>query len=633
MPIIKIVSGGQTGIDQSALDTAKVPATQRGFMKFKGLLVVLTPSIRYWIAGMTISALSLAGCQTTKSNQNLTSELKPSLTAPYQSKAYRICLDKDFRYLSKNMYLPNSPMDFSMGIFNADRLNQFTKLSPSQLKVDDFCDIMEFCSRYDSLTEKQREYQSQYVQQVLTPYKNLREALQNLYEYEKHVQKFTTLGGKSAYDARDKTKWFPNIDIRIGHLDSVTKCYIFSIDGDTNHLNLAHIEHVSPTLKVPPPWSSSIDSWGTVIDKTLWTRASSGVASSSDIQKVRALDGTLSYLERRYEYTLSYARQTGNPLILEFLSQARSRLDELKEFTEETKPYYRTYLEQAAVDEARRVAKVSLTQEHLIKSYTARHLPEDRFKINLETGDAIESVAVCGKYIDIQIRHFELNNSQSPFGSVVVYYEGVNLGSPVDKKALILPARSDQEDTDLGMIKETVYQYRFKAEQALAQSGKIDVQLRCPAIQLDSTINYTASQKIQDSAALASTASYFSGIIECRRVGNHLYVPTSLNIDGVSVGAELLLDTGASSTCISEKLYKKGNSKSLTSLFYQKISTANGVVRAPTDRMEVTAGGIKKDLVVLILADDIGLLGVDFFQGYTYTIDVGKARILVSPTM
>ncbi len=563
----------------------------------------VTLSIHYWIVSMALFSLCLTGCETTANNKTTSSDLRPSADAPYQSKAYKIYWDKNYYFLSQRFY-------------TATRLNQIVNLDPEILKVTDYCTIMEFCNHYDSIEKKQKKYQSQYVQQVLTKHETLRRQLQNLYEYEKHIQRYSVLGSTWP----NKGKWianeYPNL---------------YRIGDNTRFLTLLHVERISQKLtkSTPAGWETSIP----IINESLWSRASSGTASVYDVQKVETLDDLLSNLEQRYEHTRSYAQQTKNSLILDFLPEAKSKLDDLKEFIGQTKQYYNPYLEQAAVDRARRDAKISLTQKHLIKSYVARHLPEDRFKISPKTGVAIESVITHGNYIDIQIRHFELNYSTSKFGSVMVYYEGVNLGSPVDKKTLLLPIRSDKNNPDIGMIKETVYQYRFKAERSLAQNGKINVQLRCPEIRLDSTINYTAAQEASISPDLANTASYFSGVITCRRGGNHLFVPTSFNIHGESVAAELLLDTGASSTCISEQLYKRGNFKSLTSLSRIKLSTANGDVHVPTDRMEVMVGGMKKNLMVSIFADNICLLGVDFFEGYTYTIDVDKARILVSPTI
>ncbi len=564
--------------------------------------VFLSVSV-YWVTGISVVILFVAGCQSTAS----VDEMRPSTSAPYKSKAYQIYHDGSYSYFTRGGYNSSD--------HDVEKLRQLPALDVKHLSIEDFYDIMNFCRRYDRLKEKQKSYQSHYVQQALDQHKCLREELRVLYEYEKYIKRSLEQTASGYYQK-------PSFSSRM------------SAKKETKHLTLKHRRLMRP-INEDININARLSLYGydgrSLVNEKIWESALSGnLSPERSVWVVDLLNETLCDLKQRYAYTYSYAQQTQNPLIINFLSDAKIKLDAMGEFIGKTKEYFKPYLDQAAADQKRQVSEPTLSQDHLIRSYVARKLSNDRFEIQAEVGVAIESVSVHGMYVDVQLRYFKVPFPNTrEFGTVIAYYEGVNLGSPVDSKVFKLPAPAKlSKEAFKKTFQETLCYYRFEADSSFPPKGEINILARCPEVQLDSKISYSVIGTVTNSP---TEASDFSGVISCRREQDHLYVPVSLNIHGVPVVTELLLDTGASIANISESLYRQGNGRPLASLPHLSLHTANGEVRVPTDDIEIRAGEMTRTTKTAIHQGGVGLLGVSFFSGYTYTVDVENSRILVSP--
>jgi len=118
-------------------------------------------------------------------------------------------------------------------------------------------------------------------------------------------------------------------------------------------------------------------------------------------------------------------------------------------------------------------------------------------------------------------------------------------------------------------------------------------------------------------------------VIQCQREGMHLMVPAELNIHGTKIEADMLLDTGASVTVISNQLYSKGNTIPFEKLQKQEILTASGPIECPIDAFEVSTIAYAKKVEVAILSDCVPLLGANYFAGHVFTVDLDGQCIYV----
>jgi hypothetical protein len=120
-------------------------------------------------------------------------------------------------------------------------------------------------------------------------------------------------------------------------------------------------------------------------------------------------------------------------------------------------------------------------------------------------------------------------------------------------------------------------------------------------------------------------------VIQCLREGNHLMVPTELNIHGTKIKTDMLLDTGASVTVISKQLYSKGQTIPFKKLQKQKIMTANGQIECSIDVLEVSTTAFKRNVNVAIVNDGIPLLGANYFVDTLFTVDLENQCVYIHP--
>lgn len=116
-------------------------------------------------------------------------------------------------------------------------------------------------------------------------------------------------------------------------------------------------------------------------------------------------------------------------------------------------------------------------------------------------------------------------------------------------------------------------------------------------------------------------------VIACKRAGSHLMVPVTLDIHGHRIQTELLLDTGASRTLIPTAIYTQKNGKPMTSLSTREVQIVGGVTTVHIDRVGITTTAYSRETNVFISDTDRGLLGIDFFEGTIFTVDVQNESI------
>ena len=119
-------------------------------------------------------------------------------------------------------------------------------------------------------------------------------------------------------------------------------------------------------------------------------------------------------------------------------------------------------------------------------------------------------------------------------------------------------------------------------------------------------------------------------VIECSRMGSHLMLPVKLTGKKGSVDFLMLVDTGATIVSLPEAVYNKVQTK--TSTKTRTFSTANGDIKSRISSLSVKAGNFEKTVEVAIMKKGSeGLLGLNFFEGYNFTLDMQRNKIYVWP--
>jgi len=119
--------------------------------------------------------------------------------------------------------------------------------------------------------------------------------------------------------------------------------------------------------------------------------------------------------------------------------------------------------------------------------------------------------------------------------------------------------------------------------------------------------------------------------IECTRVGNHLTIPTTIDIHGREIRADMMLDTGASLSLVPIKLYSRGNAEPLADLRSIKLQAVGGLVDHYLDDLLLSTSAYSKTLPVAISPSNMALLGADYFEGIVFTVDVENECVYVHP--
>lgn len=145
----------------------------------------------------------------------------------------------------------------------------------------------------------------------------------------------------------------------------------------------------------------------------------------------------------------------------------------------------------------------------------------------------------------------------------------------------------------------------------------------------------TPSSQLDESSDGEADLSTVS-TVELTRTGEHYIVNTLFN---ERYHIELLIDTGASTTTLSSRVFERYfNNHNTRYLGQYTLNTANGLTQAPVYQVKnVSLGDYVLDnvaVVVLPLAymrDADGLLGMNVLSAFDFRIDQSRAQLLLSP--
>jgi predicted aspartyl protease len=127
-----------------------------------------------------------------------------------------------------------------------------------------------------------------------------------------------------------------------------------------------------------------------------------------------------------------------------------------------------------------------------------------------------------------------------------------------------------------------------------------------------------------------SFTQFNSIVIECEKQDSHLFVPIEVVGPTGIIATYALLDTGASTTTLTNEIISKTGSDDLQVALRRRFSTANGTATFPIVTREVNVGGIRNSIEVAVdQKDSINLLGVNYFEGMDYLIDSQNSAIYV----
>lgn len=115
-------------------------------------------------------------------------------------------------------------------------------------------------------------------------------------------------------------------------------------------------------------------------------------------------------------------------------------------------------------------------------------------------------------------------------------------------------------------------------------------------------------------------------VVECKKRMGHLYVPVKLSGSRGKFETELMFDSGATITAIPAYLYNSLETKSPKKR--DTFSTAAGEKEMDVSELDIEIAGIKRRTEVAVASGiDDGVVGLNFFRGYNYIIDMQKNKI------
>lgn len=327
------------------------------------------------------------------------------------------------------------------------------------------------------------------------------------------------------------------------------------------------------------------------------------------------------------------------PKVRKYVQSKKEKLDEIGESIE-------IYNKRFRVDHDKYTSRLNKRREQLISLIASYGIPNDRIYSDDVVVAYLESATRNSNNITFKVIAFkilphedlQLNNIRLPMRMVSspckVPSNAVWLYSSTDK-IFGSPTSMDCEEK---VGKETRLRYfsvsfdgipgpdeMFKIEierLALLNQKKFSFSIPSTLLkEVDSGNDATSSNDLSDKDF---------GVISCRKMNDHLIVPTTLNIHGKDVKVDLLLDTGASLTIIPLKAYLTGNPKEIPALEKKEFQTANGKVLLPVDIITVNTTGFSKNIEVAMSDDNnLGLLGSNYFKGTVFTVDTDNECIYV----
>jgi predicted aspartyl protease len=301
------------------------------------------------------------------------------------------------------------------------------------------------------------------------------------------------------------------------------------------------------------------------------------------------------------------------------------------------------FLDQTNTETARKADKKSLYKDHIEKVIRLDTTLAGRFFGDDDDMVIVEPVVCEGGLLSVTIHLIIYPFSEASVANVHVYNEnGQHLGLPVAKgMAVNVEGKwvdSQQFDRsprigELATGQEYLISQSFTADK-LPAKGKLKLIITGKNVSVNCAAEYRIANNKQKTGDFASLASLPQSVttstktIRCRRAGNHLWVPVEIGSGALTQQTELLLDTGASVTCIPPEIYEKlgrGNSA------HEKIEleTANGVISADTDVLPIKTSAFKRDIRVAFDSSN-KLLGANYFTDCIFTVDVNNECIYVN---
>lgn len=303
--------------------------------------------------------------------------------------------------------------------------------------------------------------------------------------------------------------------------------------------------------------------------------------------------------------------------------------------------------ERYAVDRERYILKKNRYREHLLKGLAANGISEDHIYISRASfGDELliyvdsirvtkDSITACLKaYLIMPRWRWHSSISTNNCHSIFAYNaRDENLGSPIDVRSTVhkesngvTVALTYQDDVPLGLghVKLVLFKHVFETANEVTFVIPYNRREVSPPTLPEPIAKGPMAKTERDFVEQIKT-------IACKKEGDHLVVPVTLDIHGKSVEAAMMLDTGASMTTVPMKLYLRGNAKPLSTLRREKFVTASRVIESYIDEIAVATSAYSKTSSVAISDYDLPLLGANYFQGNVFTVDVENECIYVHP--
>ena len=311
--------------------------------------------------------------------------------------------------------------------------------------------------------------------------------------------------------------------------------------------------------------------------------------------------------------------------------------------------------ERYVIDRKRYVLKKNKYREHLLKGLVANGISEDHTYSDDRVVIYIDSLKVRKVSVEVVIKAYLIDSfdiSENPIENYrwpghsiysppfipeakifVFNTRGESMGSPInathigdyETKGVTLKL-TYQDDTQIGegKIKLVLNEDVLSNTREVAMDIPYHLKEIAPPNLLINPDQITLTSPEKDFVAKIAT-------ITCKRAGDHLLVPVSLDIHGRSIQVEMVLDTGASITIVPYQEYQKGNAKPFSKLSRKKFETAKGTIYCYIDEVKVSTSAYSKTSLIGISNYDTPLLGVNYFQDNVFTVDVENECIYVHP--
>jgi predicted aspartyl protease len=290
------------------------------------------------------------------------------------------------------------------------------------------------------------------------------------------------------------------------------------------------------------------------------------------------------------------------------------------------------YLDDHIADAARTTTMQQKYRALLLLTAEDLRVQKDRVYSDQNCVFWIESVSLQNTELTLKVRFFTLPKAMAGLSGVHVSYNGASLGSPKSATSWDYTEKMENRRDDIGP-EENLYTYTFYGEN-LTDSGVVKLRLNgYNDFAVEKTIEYRSREnevsenflKIRSLEKGGNSVSKEAVILKGKRDHGHLLLPIKVTIGHETKSLTLLLDTGASLTSIPDSVYSDG--VRLHGLSTKEFATANGTVLAKVDKLSVSVGSLTKTLDVAIMPGDVGLLGVNFLDGYIYTVDIENEAV------